>query len=99
MANEDDLKITKGSTKTYTYYGDSGVFHTLLTCYNSDLADHRKSQASQSIATTVSLFSQFILLLRSFLSAVRHRESRSFLVLGLGRGPHQIRFRKREPEL
>ncbi|CAD6568087.1 MAG: hypothetical protein ASARMPREDX12_001062 [Alectoria sarmentosa] len=24
MANEGDLKITKGSTKTYTYYGDSG---------------------------------------------------------------------------
>ncbi|KAL2057060.1 hypothetical protein ABVK25_002799 [Lepraria finkii] len=24
MANEDDLKITKGSTKIYTYYGDSG---------------------------------------------------------------------------
>ncbi|KAK3170145.1 hypothetical protein OEA41_009531 [Lepraria neglecta] len=24
IANEGDLKITKGSTKTYTYYGDSG---------------------------------------------------------------------------
>ncbi|CAF9920546.1 hypothetical protein IMSHALPRED_004958 [Imshaugia aleurites] len=24
MANEGDLKITKGSTKTYTYHGDSG---------------------------------------------------------------------------
>ena len=24
MANEGDLKITKGSVKTYTYYGDSG---------------------------------------------------------------------------
>ena len=25
MANEGDLKITKGTTKTYTYYGDSGT--------------------------------------------------------------------------
>ncbi len=25
MASEGDLKITKGSTKTYTYYGDSGT--------------------------------------------------------------------------
>jgi len=25
MANEGDLKVTKGSTKTYTYYGDSGT--------------------------------------------------------------------------
>ena len=25
LANKDDLKITKGSTKTYTYTGDSGL--------------------------------------------------------------------------
>ena len=34
MANEGDLKITKGTTKTYTYKGDSGQYH-----YSSS-ADH-----------------------------------------------------------
>lgn len=31
MANEGDLKITKGTTKTYTYSGDSGLFPLVFT--------------------------------------------------------------------
>lgn len=37
MANEGDLKITKGETKTYTYYGDSGKLHTCSLCSPSPL--------------------------------------------------------------
>ncbi len=29
MGNKEDLKITKGSTKVYTYHGDSGTIRCL----------------------------------------------------------------------
>jgi hypothetical protein len=45
---KDNIKITKGDVKTYTYYGDSGLFD----CLQIEELLLTESQATQSTAIT-----------------------------------------------